>query len=98
MLIYIIILLILVVGGITAKGKNEFFEDYLCPKNTSTVNAIFSVLIFFSHGVQYVTLSGPLDAPYFALRSFLGQIVVVTYLFFPAMALWNPSPKKEKPT
>ena len=38
MLIYCIILLVLVVGGCTAKGKNEFFENYLCPKNTATVN------------------------------------------------------------
>ncbi len=96
MLIYIIILLILVVGGITAKGKNEFFSDYLCPKNTATVNAIFSVLIFFSHGVQYVTLNGPLDAPYFALRSFLGQIVVVTYLFFSGYGIMESITKKGK--
>ena len=96
MLLYVIILLILVVGGITAKGKNEFFADYLCPKNTSTINAIFSVLIFLSHGVQYVTLNGPLDAPYFALRSFLGQIVVVTYLFFSGYGIMESITKKGK--
>ncbi len=97
MLIYIIILLILVVGGITAKGKNEFFADYLCPKNTSTVNAIFSVLIFFSHGVQYVTLKGALNAPYYDMRSFLGQIVVVTYLFFSGYGIMESITKKGKP-
>ena len=96
MLIYVIILLILVVGGITAKGKNEFFADYLCPKNTSTVNAIFSVLIFLSHGVQYVTLKGPLDAPYFEMRTFLGQIVVVTYLFFSGYGIMESITKKGK--
>ena len=48
MLLYVIILLILVVGGMTAKGKNEFFTDSLCPKNTSTINAIFSVSLFCS--------------------------------------------------
>ncbi len=96
MLVFVIILLAFVVSGITAKGKNEFFADYLCPKNTATINAIFSVLIFLSHGVQYVTLNGPLDLPYFTMRAFLGQIVVVSYLFFSGYGIMESIGKKGK--
>ena len=43
---------------------------------------IFSILIFLSHAVSYVELNNTFDEPYLAIRKFLGQGVVVTYLFY----------------
>lgn len=94
MLIFVLGLVAVLCAGLTARGKNEFFEDYLCPKNTTTINAIFSVLIFLSHSAQYVSLKGDLDAPYFEMRAWLGQIVVVTYLFFSGFGIMESIKKK----
>ena len=94
MLIFIILLIGILCAGIKVGGKNEFYEDYLSPKNTTMINAIFSVLIFLSHAVQYVSLKGSLDAPYFEMRSWLGQMVVVTYLFFSGYGIMESIKKK----
>ena len=94
MLIFVIILIGIICSGLTAAKKGEFFTDYCCQKNTATINGIFSVLIFLSHSVQYVDLNGVLDAPYFSLRGFLGQLVVVTYLFYSGYGIMESIKKK----
>ena len=94
MLIYIFILIAIICSGLTAAKKNEFFKDYCSPKNTATINGIFSVLIFLSHSVQYLKLDGVLDGPYFDLRNFLGQLVVVTYLFYSGYGIMESARKK----
>ena len=94
MLIYIFILIAIICSGLTAAKKNEFFKDYCSPKNTATINGIFSVLIFLSHSVQYLKLDGVLDGPYFDLRKFLGQLVVVTYLFYSGYGIMESARKK----
>lgn len=60
----------------------SFNEDYLSKEDTNAVRGIFILLIFASHFWQYVSLSGPLNEPYQWLRSFLGQLVVVPFLFY----------------
>ncbi len=94
MLVYIFILIAIICSGLTVAKKNEFFKDYCSPKNTATINGIFSVLIFLSHSVQYLKLEGVLDAPYFDLRKFLGQLVVVTYLFYSGYGIMESARKK----
>ncbi len=94
MLIFVLILGAVICAGMTAAKKNEFFSDYCSPKNTSTMNAIFSVLIFLSHAVTYVNLSGALDGPYLSFRKFLGQLVVITYLFFSGYGIMESIKKK----
>ena len=60
MLIVVIILIAIMCAGMTVKGKNEFFEDYCSHKNTNTVNAIFSILIFpifnFFCSIKFITV------------------------------------------
>lgn len=94
MIAFIIILIAIIGAGMTAAKKDEFFTDYCSPKNTSTINAIFSVLIFLSHAVTYTKCNGVLDGPYFDLRQFLGQLVVVTYLFFSGFGIMESIKKK----
>ena len=94
MLVFIFILVALICSGLSAAKKNEFYEDYCSKKNTNTINAIFSILIFLSHAVTYVRLDGVLDKPYFEFRSFLGQLVVVTYLFFSGFGIMESIKKK----
>lgn len=97
MLVFIFILIALICSGLSVAKKNEFYSDYCSPKNTNTINAIFSILIFLSHAVTYVKLEGVLDGPYFEFRSFLGQLVVVTYLFFSGFGIMESIKKKGIP-
>ena len=97
MLVFIFILIALICSGLSVAKKNEFYSDYCSPKNTNTINAIFSILIFLSHAVTYVKLDGVLDGPYFEFRSFLGQLVVVTYLFFSGFGIMESIKKKGIP-
>ena len=94
MIIFVLILVAIICSGLTVANKNEFYSDYCSPKNTNTVNAIFSILIFLSHAVTYVDLNGTFDAPYFTLRKFLGQLVVITYLFFSGYGIMESIKKK----
>ena len=97
MLVFVFTLIVLICSGLSVAKKNEFYSDYCSPKNTNTINAIFSILIFLSHAVTYVKLDGVLDAPYFEFRSFLGQLVVVTYLFFSGFGIMESIKKKGTP-
>ena len=96
-LVFVFILIVLICSGLSVAKKNEFYSDYCSPKNTNTINAIFSILIFLSHAVTYVKLDGILDSPYFEFRSFLGQLVVVTYLFFSGFGIMESIKKKGTP-
>ena len=94
MLVFILALMMVVLAGINAKGQNEFYTDYCSPKNTSTANAVFSVLIFISHSVTYVDLNGTLDDAYLSVKTFLAQSVVVTYLFYSGFGIMESIKKK----
>lgn len=96
MLVFILILAMIIISGLTAKGKNEFFTDYCSPKNTATVNAVFSVLIFLSHSASYLDFSNTaMNSSYFVIRNFLSQTVVVTYLFYSGYGIMESIKKKK---
>lgn len=97
MIIFVITLAAVICSGVNVSQRNKFNKDYCSPQHTNTVNAIFSVLIFLSHAVSYIDMNGVLDKPYFMLRSFLGQLVVVTYLFFSGYGIMESIKKKGTP-
>lgn len=94
MLVFVLILAFLICSGLTVAKKDEFYSDYCSPKNTNTINAVFSILIFLSHAVTYTSLNGVLDDPYFEFKAFHGQLVVVTYLFFSGFGIMESIKKK----
>lgn len=94
MIVFVLILTAVICSGLTVSKKNEFYGDYCSPKNTSTINAIFSILIFLSHAVPYINPTGVLDGPYLDFRAFHGQLVVVTYLFFSGYGIMESIKKK----
>lgn len=95
MVLFLILLALIIVSGLNAKGKNEFYTDYCSPKNTSTVNAVFSVLIFLSHSAAYLDFSSSaMNSSYFLIRNFLSQTVVVTYLFYSGYGIMESIKKK----
>ena len=58
-------------------------EAALAPEQTTMVKGIFVLLVFASHVSGYLALpSGLLTTGYTTLRSFLGQLIVVPFLFY----------------
>ncbi len=94
MLIFLVLFFAMLLGKVSVPKKNEFFLDYCSPQNTSSINAVFSILIFLSHAVGYVELGGIFNTPYFDFRSFIGQGVVVTYLFYSGYGMMESIKKK----
>lgn len=97
MIFFIIILIALMVGGMTATKKGEFFEDYCSPQNTGTINGIFSVLIFLRHVGSYVSLDGIWNEAFFSFDNYIAQLVVATYLFYSGFGIMESYKKKGTP-
>ena len=63
-------------------GKN-YFDDYLSREKTAAINGIFVLLVFYRHYSGYAdTLGGKYDNLTIALDAFMGQMIVVPFLFF----------------
>lgn len=94
MIFALIILLCVIFMDMKVTPQGEFHSDYSSLKQTSTINGIFTLLIFFSHASQYVELGGFLDEPYLAFRKYIGQLVVASFLFFSGFGMMESIKKK----
>lgn len=94
MTIFLIIFAGIVLYNIKISKPGGFFEDYSAPKQTAAVNGIFSILIFLSHSSQYLTPNETIDKPYSLLCTYLGQLVVATFLFFSGYGMMESISKK----
>ncbi len=63
-------------------------------KQTSAINGIFVMLVFMVHFSQYITF-GKYDSVYRVFSSHLGQLVVVTFLFYSGYGIMYSLMKKE---
>ncbi|MDE5670407.1 MAG: hypothetical protein K2I14_02950, partial [Eubacterium sp.] len=96
MLLFLFAVFFVVMINNQTKGSNAFFKDYSSPAQTTAINGIFVLLVFLSHAAQYVKLNGVMDKPYDLLKTFLGQLVVVTFLFFSGYGMMESICKKGK--
>lgn len=94
MIIFVLILLMIIFVGIDSAGKNEFYNSYCSPKQTTCINGICVLLVFISHAAKYLELKGTFDAPYATLKANLGQLVVVTFLFYSGYGMTESIKKK----
>lgn len=94
MLVFVFIVALVIFYELKIADGNEFHRDYISPKSTASVNGLFTILIFLSHSVQYIELDGVLDTPYATLKSSLGQMVVVTFLFYSGYGIMESIKKK----
>ena len=62
--------------------REGFHPGYIGRDGIQPIKGIFILLVLISHFVQYVDLKGVWDAPYFEIRKYLGQMVVVPFLFY----------------
>lgn len=82
MIIFVAMLAVMCFWGIRVSAKNGF-EDYMSPQKTGSIKGIFVVIVLLSHVRQYITLdNSAMTAPYKELMSFLGQLMVVAFLFY----------------
>jgi membrane-bound acyltransferase YfiQ involved in biofilm formation len=94
MIFVLIILVAILFMNMKVTPQGEFHTDYCSLKQTATINGLFTLLIFFSHASQYVTLDGALDEPYLAFRKYIGQLVVASFLFFSGFGIMESIKKK----
>ena len=79
----ILLLVSLLLFAITTKYNIKGFnERYLSKINTTTINGIFVLLVFFSHFKAYITSTSILDASYSKVLGIIGQLMVTTFLFY----------------
>ena len=79
MTLFLAAVLIVSLFGVKVTKANA---DCLTRSSTSAINGVFVLLVMLSHGVGYLPQTGALDAAYLAVRAFLGQLVVATFLFY----------------
>ncbi len=76
------ILPFVLVGAKVYLAPGDWNGDYLSRRSTTAVNGVFVLLVMLSHGVSYLPAITAWDEGYLLLRSFLGQLVVVSFLFY----------------
>ncbi len=82
MVIFIIMLAVMCLWGVRVSGKNGF-ADYMSPQKTGSIKGVFVVIVLLSHVRQYVALdNSAMNAPFKDFMSFLGQLMVVAFLFY----------------
>ncbi|MBQ2847602.1 MAG: acyltransferase [Clostridia bacterium] len=95
MVIFIVMLLLLCLFEIKFTGKNGF-EDYMSPKKTGAIKGIFVIIVVLSHLRQYITLDASwYNVSFQKFMVFLGQLMVVMFLFYSGYGVLLGLEKKE---
>lgn len=85
LLFYIVLFCFMLIG--MKVSHSGFYEDFLGRRQTNAVKGLFIWMVFLSHALLNVSSSGfqPLsafDVAGFNLRSELGQLIIVPFLFY----------------
>lgn len=94
MFIFLIILSWICIYGMKISPVKEFNKNYISRDNTTAVKGIFVFLVFMSHFIQYYEMSTVFDNPYKVVRLFLGQLVVVMFLFYSGYGIFESVKRK----
>lgn len=72
-------------------------DDFMAPSITSCVNGLFIAIVFLSHAKGYVPeeVFGPLDQACLKVLSYLGQLMVTTFLFYSGFGAMESIKHKE---
>lgn len=97
-MIYVLIVLFLLIFAGADFAKNGSFHADYCSKNATTaINGIFVVLVFLRHFSQYVEFTAASDLPWAELDAYLGQLIVVSFLFYSGYGIFYSVEKKGTP-
>lgn len=86
MVIFYIIILVLALWKLTYK-INGFYDDYLNKEQCNAIKGIFILTVFVRHCIPYLIRSGYESSSwlfelYNVINGFLGQLIVVMFLFY----------------
>ena len=82
-MVYVLITAIFVfLYGAKFAKSDEFNRDYISKDSTGAINGIFVLLVFMCHISTYMSLGSPSDKIWTDFKSWMGQLVVVTFLFY----------------
>ena len=95
MIIFIALLFLLVLYQCKPKFNKEFYEDYAFRDQSRAINGICIMLILLSHTFAKVPTNDVFDKVYEPMRIFLGQFVVVPFLFYSGYGMMESLTKKE---
>ncbi|MBQ2775633.1 MAG: acyltransferase family protein [Clostridia bacterium] len=97
-MVYVLVAAVFVfLYGAKFSKPGEFNRDYMSKETTGSINGIFVVVVFMSHISQYMSLNGPTDRAWTDLKGYLGQLVVVTFLFYSGYGMMCSVFKKGTP-
>ena len=74
---------------------NKFNDDYLKINNTTTLNGLFIVLVFFSHFFSYYPAEIKIDIYLYKIISYIGQLMVTSFLFFSGYGIFESIKNKK---
>lgn len=94
MIIFFIIACVSALPFLKLDKSESRLDDYLSKERTTALNGLFVLLIFVSHVSTYVDLTSSLDRPYTMIKDFLGQTVVLTFLFYSGFGIARSIQKK----
>ncbi len=94
MFIFLILLSWICIYGMKISPVKEFNQNYMSRDNTTAIKGIFVFLVFMSHFIQYYEMSTVFDNPYKLVRTFLGQLVVVMFLFYSGYGIYESVKRK----
>lgn len=86
-----IIALMCVKLKIHGKGFNENFVSRSC---TSCINGVFALIIFYSHLAAYIYIDMETGGHMHAIRDFLGQLMVASFLFYSGYGVYEQIKKR----
>lgn len=92
--LYLIFIIVLTLFGIKPHLQS-FNNDYLNKTNTSCIKGIFILIVFYSHLVTYIGVQQSKDFLMFAVRDFLGQLMVTMFLFYSGYGIYESIKKKK---
>ena len=96
-MLYCVILILLVIFWRAKPVPRElgYFDDYMDPVYTTAIKGVFILLIFLTHGEQYLTLGdGMPDRIYSIFRMALGQSVVTAFFFYSGYGMMESLKRK----
>lgn len=99
MFLAFILLIIVAFCGAQFAPTGRLHTDYCSKATTTAVNGIFVVMVFFRHLNTYLQVSAadPLQKQWVTVNGFLGQLIVVSFLFYSGYGIFCSIEKKGTP-
>ena len=95
MIIFVALLFLLTLHKCKPKFDGEFYQDYASRDQSRSINGLCIMLILLSHTFAKVAPCDIFDKMYEPMRVFLGQFVVVPFLFYSGYGMMESLNKKE---